>query len=311
MKRTLKKRVDSLEAVYQFCLENSGIWMPLLALANVIAALGLKLGVIFNTGAKQEANNKGVTLTKKERKKGMLNIGAGIAGAMRAYAKSVSDETLFKKLVFNEGKLFSGSGTNAITACRYVHTIVTAIPLVDRTPFGVTDAVLLSLKNTTDDFENKVNKSTRLVITEKTMLTDLLLILVNEGCSIMRDELLPLAIQLKESNPEFYAQLVETSKVIPSHTHTKIRVEGKNDLDGKQLAGFKVFVQETGQEGIANSKGLCTIYLDAGVYHLEISKANFITMTLEATVKKGSNTVKVPLSPAFNVPAVNTEQVNN
>jgi len=143
------------------------------------------------------------------------------------------------------------------------------------------------------------------------MLTDLLLTLVNEGCSIMRDEILTLAIQLKESNPEFYAQLVQTSKVLPSHTHTKIRVEGRNDLDSSLLAGFKVIVQETGQVGLANLKGLCTIYLDAGDYHLEISKENFITITLEAKVKKGSNTITVEMSPAFNVPAVNKEKVNN
>jgi ubiquinone/menaquinone biosynthesis C-methylase UbiE len=311
MKKSLKKRVDPLEAVYMFCLENSGIWMPLLALANAISALGLKIQTIMSTAAKQQANNKGVTLTKKQRKNGMLNIGAGIAGAMRAYSKSVSDETLFKKLTFNAGMLLKGSGINAIAACRNVYAIVSQIPLADRTPFGVTDAVLLSLKNSTDDFENKINKSTRLIITEKTMLTDLLLTLVNEGCSIMRDEILTLAIQLKEANPEFYAQLVQTSKVIPSQTHTKIRVEGRNDLDSSVLPDLKVRVQQTGQEGVTNAKGLCTIYLAEGDYNLEISKANFIAMNLSVHVKKGSNTFKVQMSPVFNVPAVNKEKVNN
>jgi hypothetical protein len=128
---------------------------------------------------------------------------------------------------------------------------------------------------------------------------------------IMRDEILTLAIQLKEANPEFYAQLVQTSKVISTHTHTKIRIEGKNDLDGKVLAGFKVHVKETNQDEVANSKGLCTIYLDAGVYNLVITKDNFITMTLEATVKKGSNTITVEMAPAFVIPAVKTEQVNS
>ncbi|MEP7170030.1 MAG: hypothetical protein ABI855_11720 [Bacteroidota bacterium] len=231
MKRSLKKRVDPLEAVYLFCLENSGICMPLLALANAIAALGLKIQSIISTAAKQQANNKGVTLTKKQRKQGMLNIGAGVAGAGRAYAKLKNDSTLFEKLTFLTGTLLSGSSVNAITACRNVYAIASLIPLADRTPFGVTDAVLLSLKNSTDDFENKINKSTRLVVTEKTVLTDLLLTLVNEGCSIMREEILALALQLKEANPEFYAQLVETSRVVPSHTHTKIRVVGKNDVD--------------------------------------------------------------------------------
>ncbi|MEP7170029.1 MAG: hypothetical protein ABI855_11715 [Bacteroidota bacterium] len=62
---------------------------------------------------------------------------------------------------------------------------------------------------------------------------------------------------------------------------------------------------------MSNSKGLCTIYVEKeGDYTLEIIRENFITMTLKATVQKGSNTFNVELSPVFNVPAVNKEKVN-
>jgi hypothetical protein len=76
-------------------------------------------------------------------------------------------------------------------------------------------------------------------------------------------------------------------------------------------AGMQVLVQETDKQGVSNASGLCTIYMNEGVYHLVISRENYITMNLEVIVERGSNTIKAEMSPAFNVPAVNKEQVNN
>jgi hypothetical protein len=311
MKKLLKTRLKAMEAVLGVCLEYPMVIMLILALENAVTSLGLKIQSIIATEGKQQMNNKGVTLTKKQLKKIMLNMGKGIASAIQAYSKTISDRTLFEKMRFPKGIYMAGSAENAISACRNIYEIVSAIPALERDKFGVSDAVLLSFKNTTDDFETKGAPSTRKVIVKKTALTKMLDILTGEGNEIMRNEILKLAEQLQEEHPEFYIEVNQAAKLIEGNTHTKIRIEGKDDVTGLVMPGMNVHVQETGQKGITNTKGLCVIYLESGTYHLELTKENYITMTLVVEVIRGSNTVHAKLVPSFTIPSVVPQNVNS
>ncbi|MEP7169924.1 MAG: hypothetical protein ABI855_11190 [Bacteroidota bacterium] len=301
-----------MEAVLAVCLEYPLVLLFLLALDSAVNSLGLKIQSIISTEGKQQLNNKGVTISKKKLKKMMVSLGSGIASAIQAYAVD-NNPTLYEQMRFPKSIYLKGDNDNAISACRTIYDIVSLIPQADRDAVGVTDAVLLSFKNLTDDFESKGASSTRKVIVNKTALTKMLATLVAEGNTIMRDKILKLSEQLKDQYPEFYIEVNQAAKLIESNTHTKIRVEGFNDSDGKSLgAGMKVLVTETSKQGVSNAKGLCTMYLKEGIYNLVISMDNFITMNTKVTVIRGSNTIKAQLSPAFTVPAVQqNEQVNS
>lgn len=297
-----------MEAVLVVCLEYPMVIMLLLALDNAVIALGLKIQSVLSTEGKQQLNNKGVTISKKKRKKMMVNLGSAIASAIQAFAVD-SDPTLYENMRFPKSVYLNGTDSDAISACRTIHTIVSAIPLADRNAVGVTDAVLLSFKNATDDYETKGSKSTRKVIVNKTALTRMLVTLVGEGNVIMRDKILKLSEQLKDQYPEFYIEVNQAAKLIESNTHTKVRVEGIDIESGESLGeGMTVLVQETGKQGTSGSNGLCTIYLKEGVYHLEISMENYNTLIREVTVDRGSNTIKAEMVPTFNVPAVKKKQ---
>jgi|SRR6185436_650272 len=311
MLKKLKTQVSAMEAVLAVCLEYPLVIVLLLALDNAVIALGLKIQSIISTEGKQQLNNKGVTISKRNLKNRMVNLGGGIASAIQAYARD-NDPGMYEQMRFPKAAYLKGDDNTAISACRTIYTLVSAIPDADRNAVGATDVVLLNFKNATDDFETKGSPSTRKVIVNKTALTRTLVTLVNEGNVIMRDKILKLSEQLKDQYPEFYIEVNQAAKLMERSTHTKIRVEGFDDTTGKSLgAGMLVLVQETGKQGVSNSKGLSTIYLDEGTYHLEISMENYITMIREVTVEKGSNTIKAEMSPAFNVPAVNKEKVEN
>jgi hypothetical protein len=300
-----------MEAVYAVCLQYPLVLLFLLALDNATTSIGLKIQSIISTQGKQQQNNKGVTLTKRQLKKTMLDLASGIAQAIQAYSKTISDETLFEKLRFAKAAYLKGGDNNAISLCRTIYDIVNAIPVLTREPFGVSDAVLLSFKNSTDDFETNGAPSTRNVITKKTSLTKMLVTLVKEGNSIMRNQILKLADQLQEDYPEFYIEVNQAAKLIVANTHTKARVEAVDDSTNMVIQGMKVKVLQNGQEGLTNTKGLCVLYLDAGTYTFEYSKDNYITMTVTVKIKRGSNTLKAEMSPAFVIPAVNPAPVNN
>jgi hypothetical protein len=307
MLKKLKTQLSSMETVLAVCHSYPSVITLLPALENSVDSLGSKIQLILITEGKQQLNNKGVTIMKRKLKKGMVGLGGEIASAIQAYAVD-TDPELYEKMRFPQSSYLNGTDSNAISACRTVHTIVSEIPATDRDKVGVTNSVLLSFKEATDNFETKGAPSTRKVIVNKTALSQKLAMLVKEGNVIMRDKILKLSEQLKDQYPEFYIEVNQAAKLIESNTHTKVRVEGFNDTDGESLGeGMHVRIQETGKEGISNSKGLCTLYLKNGDYHLIISKQNCITRTIEVKVERGSNTIKVSLSPAFDIPAVKKE----
>jgi hypothetical protein len=311
MLKKQKTQLSAMEAVLAVCLEYPMVIILLLSLDNAVIALGLKIQSILITEGKQQLNNKGVTISKRKMKTMMVNLGGSIASAIQAFAVD-NDPELYEKMRFPKASYLKGDDSNAISACRTIHTIVSAIPATDRDKVGVTDAVLLSFKNATDDFETKGSKSTRKVIVTKTSLTKMLVTLVGEGNVIMRYKILKLSEQLKDQYPEFYIEVNQAAKLIERNTHTKIRVEGFNIETHESVgAGMNVLVQESGKQGVSGSNGLCTIYLPEGEYTLVISMENHITKTVPVKVTRGSNTIKVDLTESFDVPAVNPEQVKN
>ncbi len=101
----------------------------------------------------------------------------------------------------------------------------------------------------------------------------------------------------------FVMSLKDKAKVVNLNKETKQRFEIFDDVTAEALSQGKVSVVQTGESAVTNAKGLCSIYLSYGDYTFEIAHENYITMTVDAKVKKGSNTMHVDLSPAFVIPA--------
>jgi hypothetical protein len=310
MKKVLKSRLSAMEAVYRFCQQNPAIMAMLLALSNSVTALGLMIQSIISVQSKQQANNSGVTVTKLQLKDTMISITAIVAFAMQSLAQKAKNMTLYFQLNIAPAELLSGSDSNAISKCREIYTLVHAIPEADRTPFGISDLVLTQMNNSISEFESDA-PATRNVISDKTAFTKSLNTLVGEGNDIMRKEILKSGGFFKTSHPDFYNGLVSSAKLQISHTHTKIRVEATDDVTGNVIAGLTVKIQGTSFEATTNLKGTCLIYLPEGTYTLICSKDHYIVMTLEVKVIRGSNTVKVQLSPSFTIPAVQEEKKEN
>jgi hypothetical protein len=302
MKKILKTRLSAMEAVYSFCQQYPAVVALLLALSNSVTSLGLKIQAIIGIQSKQQADNTGVTVTKFQLKDNMVSIAAIVAFAIQALANKAKNATLYNSLQLSPADLLKGDASDAIAKCRNIYDIVKAILLEDRTPYGISDEVLESLKTATDEFESDA-PATRNVISNKHAYTLLLDTLVSEGNDIMRKEILKLGRTFKSTNPDFYNGLRNSSKLITSNTHTKIRVEAIDDVTGMPLAGMLAKAQGTSFEAITDTEGKCLIYLPEGTYTMIYAKDGYIQMIVEIKVIRGSNTVKVELSPAFNVSA--------
>lgn len=127
--------------------------------------------------------------------------------------------------------------------------------------------------------------------------------MVKEGMDIMRKEVLKVAEQLQTSHPDFYNTLKATAKVIDPHTHTKLRIEATDDVTAKPLEGLKAIVRETGEYATTDKSGKCMLYLAFGDYTIDFERENYEKLSLERKVKRGSNTMKVEMTPVFDIPA--------
>lgn len=302
MQRLLKNQTNSMDAVTRFCLENPLIVALLPALGVSVPALQVKVQSILSLAILQEANEKGVTMTKKELKQAMLNLGFGIASAGQAMFRKQGNTTLYEKLRFPVATLMHGKSFTAIEKAMGVYDVLNAIDKTVREPFGLTDAVLASYLDSITTFMDN-DKSTVDVRANRKAETALIKTMVKEGMVIMRDEVVKTAEQLIETQPLFVMGLRDRAKVVNPSTETKQRFEIVDDVTEKAIANATIKVLQTGETAVTNSKGLSSIYMAFGDYTFEITHTNYITMTIDAKVKKGSNTMHVELAPKFILPA--------
>lgn len=305
MKKHLKEQVDAMNAFKQFCNDNQLAWQLVVAFANALTGLDVKIQSILNTESQQEENNKGVTRTKTEKKEDMANEAVAVAHALQAYAVSISDATLYDLMSVVFTTIMKSKSSSAISSCQLVHTTASGLPLIAIEPFGISNVVLNTLRDSIAVFA-LASPTTRNVITNKTVLTDNLTTLVDEGNVIMRKQLLKIGRQFKKTNPDFYNGLVENAKVITNNVHAKIRLTILDDVTNLPLADTDVEIEGTDLRGKTNSAGKITLSkVPAGKRNVIISKANYIGMTLEqVNFQRGhSITRKVEMSPAFDIPA--------
>jgi hypothetical protein len=305
MKKHLKEQVDAMNAFKKFCNDNQIVWQLVVGFANSLTGLGVKTQSIISTESQQEENNKGVTRTKAQKKEDMANEAVAIAHALQAYAVSISDATLYDLMSVVFTTIMKSKDTAAISACQLVFDTASGLPIDAIEIFGVSDAVLNTLRDSITIF-SAASPTTRNVKTNKTVLTGSLTKLVDEGNTIMRKQLLKIGRQFKKTNPDFYNGLVENAKVIGNNVHAKIRLTVLDDVTNAPLVDADVVIEGTSLRGKTDSKGKITLSkVDAGKRNVIISKANYTTMTLEqVNFQRGhSITRTVELSPAFDVPA--------
>lgn len=306
MDKKLQESVDSFNAFTRFSKDNETIWTPVTAYGTGLTALELKVKTILTTESQQEENNKGVTRTKDEQKIEMANEAVGVAQAQQGYAMSIGDSTLFDLMSTPYSSIYRVKNPSAIAAAQLIYDTAKALPIVSLQPFGISAAVLDTLKTSIENF-TAVAPSTRNVKAHRLVLTKNLTKLVKEANTIMRKNLLKIARQFKKTNPDFYAGLVANAKVIASSTHAKIYLTVSDQKTGVPLTGALVEIEGTVLKGLTDMKGKCTVTrVPEGIRNVTVKKTDYDVATLFAVEFKRGKSVRRIVTM---VPAVVAEPV--
>lgn len=291
MEKKLKVQVDAFVAFVKFCKDNNVVWQNVEAFVTMLAALELKIESIDSTEEAQEANKKGVTLTKKEKKTAMASRADAVGLGAQAYARSINDNELYSELSVSYSGINYANDQESLTIARRVYNVVSGLPKEAIAKFGITEAVLETLKDAIDVFA-EVRPSTRNVKTRREALTRNCEQLVNEGNDIMRKDLLKIGRQFKATHPDFYFGMVANAKVINRHIHSKLRITAINDENKTPLTGVIVEIENTGLQGVTDMKGKCTITMvPEGKHVVQLLKTGYEKAVIDGVdFKKGKST---------------------
>lgn len=305
MKKSLKEVFDMIQAVDSFCESTRPVWQATPAMVTAVNSLGIKKQSIIVTESQQEENNKGVTMTKREKKIALANETTAIAQGLQAYGSQHNNPEVYELMDIPYSRILRDKDSAAIAAATLVLMTGQGIPAEQREAYGISDAVLDTLAESIAHFSS-ASPTTRNVITRKTVLTDNCFTLVKEANTIVRKQILKIGRLFKSANPDFYAGLVANAKVQNHNVHAKIRLTVTSGDAEMPVQGAVVTVEGTPLTGLTNNRGECTITLvPAGKRNVTVSHPNYHELVISGVnFQRGHSITKaVNLVPQFDMPA--------
>lgn len=290
MKKSLKDQLNAFIAFKQFCEENKIVWENTAAFLNAFGAFVTKIESIFSTEAEQEENNKGVTRSKDEKKLQLTTLAMSVGQAVQGYAIANNNPELFEKMNISPSDIYRAKASTAISKAQLIFATASDLPQAEIEPYGITAAVLNSLKGAISIFEVACS-STRLMVTHKTILTDDLTDLVGEANTIMRKQLLKIGYQYKATYPNFYEGMKLNSKVIRTTVHTKLKLTAVDSETQRALTGVLAEIEGTALKGVTDMEGKCTITeVPEGKHNVILRKTDYEVAVIDGVdFKRGKS----------------------
>lgn len=303
MKKSLKVKLNAFLVFKQFCESNRITWESNTAFFNAFAAFETKIQSILSTEAEQQENNKGVARTKAEKKLQLTNLAVSIAAALQGYAIDTDNPALYDQMNITPTDIYRAGATNAISNALLVADTARELDAAAIAPYGITTTVISALDAAIDKYTT-TSASTRNVIVNKSLLTADLTELVNEANVIMRKQLIKIGFQFKVTDPNFYAGMVQSAKLIEANIHTKLKLTAVDGESQQPLTGVIVEVEGTGLQGVTDMYGKCTVTeVPEGPHTIRLMKTNYDQTVIEGVeFKRGkSTTLKVAMAPNHEV----------
>lgn len=299
MKKSLKVKLNAFLVFKQFCESNRITWESNTAFLNAFAAFETKIQSILSTEAEQQENNKGVARTKAEKKLQLTNLAVSIAAALQGYAIDTDNPALYDQMNITPTDIYRAGATNAISNALLVADTARELDAAAIAPYGITPTVISALDAAIDKYTT-TSASTRNVIVNKSLLTADLTELVNEANVIMRKQLIKIGFQFKVTDPNFYAGMVQSAKLIEANIHTKLKLTAVDGESQQPLTGVIVEVEGTGLQGVTDMYGKCTVTeVPEGPHTIRLMKTNYDQTVIEGVeFKRGKSTnLKVAMAP--------------
>jgi len=290
MKTKQMNRINMYLAVKAYLLTKLSVLAALPNFTDIFNAFLAFLAAIQSAIEKQSFDKKGVTKTKKALKLNLALIAGDIGRKIYAYALHIKDQVLLSEVTISQSELKTKSDEPLKETAEGIYNRA-ALHLADLTPYGITAATQLELRNAIDNFAAAMTNP-RLSDTEAKELTHEL----EEDFKGAENELKELkAIMeiIRIPEPAIYRSFIQACRIIPygeqsyavrglvTDSITKIGITGVSITflheDGTNLQ--PPLVKKSAAKGGFNVKSLAE-----GVYKIKLTKVGYAEQLITITV---------------------------
>lgn len=216
MKNRVNKKTENRVSMYKvvlfLCEQNLTLMALFVAINNLYVLFKQKVNEIDSLIQQKLIIITGLSVDKKNLKKQLADLAERVAGAVHAYADSISDNTLMNEVHYTTAKLVHMRDTAMIDVCRNIYDIANA-NAANISGFGV-DAVMLQTFNTSIGlFENKSPQPTE-AREHTAMLTKVIGEKEKEIRAFLKNRFDKAINMLKASDPNFVKEYFNARQVI-------------------------------------------------------------------------------------------------
>lgn len=253
---------------------------------------------IITTDNRRLKNAKSVKGNKESDQDALAQQALAITSVIRSYASFKKDKALNESMRFTRKELFYGQDNLLTQCCSLILEKVKELA-DELANFGITPTLIDQYEKLMESYSESVH-APRMSIAERKEAGQQVIMLLKESELVFKEQIDPLVLLLKESNPSFYYQYQIRRKVINPATHkTKAKGIISNKQTGLALNDAEVLVDGTDLKTASDADGAYMLNVPAvKLVTLTISKQGFKTLKVEAVVKKGKVTeLNVALEP--------------
>ena len=280
MDKTQSNAFNMFESVASTMNSFDTVWAANGVISAIVTNLQSGLSALLGGQQNQTAGSKGVTQTKSQARTILEGTAMAVASAGKAYAVSDNNLVLKETCSLTASGLDKAKDVDLIAICQNLYDAVNPFA-ASLAPYGATSTSLSALQTAITTFTALTGKPAS-AIAAVSAATEGIEIEVKAIKTLLNEQLDPLMMQFKTSNPAFYNQYM-ASRVIHDigirHTVTFkgfIYSAGNVALPGAlvKLAGAALHEKITGTTGAYEFTRLHT-----GTYIFQISAAGFVSQT--------------------------------
>ncbi len=218
MTNTQHNQLDMFRTISTHASNNQAITDTILAFANGIIALNVKITAIQQTSGEQAQSISGVTIDKKVLQDALCEITFSVIAPIRAYAIVNNNNTLAEQMNLTLSDLNAIQDDEIGQAAQALLNIVNTLPATIA-DYGITGAIITAWQSAINNYLPSIAKP-RVAITHRASLTEDLKTLFSEANTIAKKILDPISITFKTTNPHYYTDYINARTIVDAGTGT-------------------------------------------------------------------------------------------
>jgi len=283
MRKVQKDRYNTALAVQSYLKENADLYAGNAPMEDAVALLDTKIAQLDRLSRQQKIKSTGLTMDKKEIRKGLENKAFAISSGLSVYALVKEDRLLYKGCRYTRSDLIHLKDMRLASECQQLFE--TAEELAEELlPYKITPEMIAEFKATKDHF-NAMRDEPMYLIEDKAKATKEIQVLLPEIMDVIRLRLDALMVLLLPTQPHFVSVFKNIRKINKTGVRKRNLTVIVKDFDtGKPLAQAAL-VTDKKIKRKSGPRGMSFIqHLPEGRHQLGVSLAGYVSESLKFTV---------------------------